>query len=76
MIVNENIIQSKLEKLLPSYCEVQVWHPDQFITIDIICERCIHLRPDVMDFLSSLNIKAMHFGYDRVLHANHVTFKL
>ena len=76
MIVDENIIQEKLEKLLPCYYEVQVWHPSQFITVEIISKSCIHLQPDVMDFLSSLHIQVIHFGYHHVGSVHHVTFKL
>lgn len=76
MIMDENIIQSKLEKLLPCSYEVQVWHPDQFITVDIICERCIHLHPEVMNFLLSLHIQSMDFGYHHVHHVHHLTFKV
>lgn len=76
MIMDENIIQSKLEKMLPCYYEVQVWHPGQFIIVDIISKRCILLNPDVMNFLSSLHIQAMHFGYHCVFSAHHVSFKL
>ena len=76
MIMDENIIQEKLEKLLPCYYEVQVWHPSQFITVEIISKSCIHLQPDVMDFLSSLRIQVIHFGYHHVGSVHHVTFKL
>ena len=76
MIMDENIIQEKLEKLLPFYYEVQVWHPSQFITVEIISKRCIHLQPDVMDFLSSLHIQVIHFGFHHAGSVHHVTFKL
>ena len=76
MIMDENILQAKLEKLLPCYYEVQVWHPSQFITVEIISKRCIHLQPDVMTLLSSLHIKEMHFGYHHVGQVHHVTFKV
>lgn len=76
MMMDENIIQSKLEKMLPCYYEVQVWHPDQYITVDIISKHCIHLDPAVMDFLSSLNIQAIHFGFHHVGQFHHVTFKV
>ena len=74
--MDENIIQAKLEKLLPCYYEVQVWHPTQLITVEIISQHCIHLHPEVMNFLSSLHIKEMHFGYHQVGHFHHVTFKV
>ena len=76
MIMDENIIQSKLEKLLPFYYEVQVWHPTQFITVDIVSEKCIHLPPDAMNFLSSLHIIEMFFLYHHVGNVHHVTFKV
>ena len=74
--MDENIIQEKLEKLLPCYYEVQVWHPTQFISVEIISKHCIHLHPEVMNFLSSLHIMEMHFGYHQVGHDHHVSFKL
>ena len=76
MIMDENIIQSKLEKMLPCYYEVQVWHPGQFITVDIISKRHIHLTPEVMNFLATLRIMSIHFGYHHVGHFHHVSFKL
>ena len=74
--MDENIIQEKLEKLLPCYYEVQVWHPTQFISVEIISKHCIYLHPEVMNFLSSFRIMEMHFGYHHVGSVHHVTFKL
>lgn len=74
--MDENIIQSKLVKLLPCYYEVQVWHPSQVITVDIVSKQCIHLPQDVMNFLLSLHIYEMHFGYHHVSHLHHVSFKV
>ena len=76
MIMDENIIQSKLERLLPCYYEVQVWHREQLITIDIISKGSIYLNPEVMHFLKSLHIESMHFGYHNVSGDHHVAFKV
>lgn len=76
MIMDENIIQSKLEKMLPCYYEVQVWHPTAFISVEILSIRNIVLPSDVLNYLVSLHIKEMHFGYHCVSQLHHVSFKL
>lgn len=76
MTMKENIIKSRLEELLPRYYEVHVWHPDQYISVDIISEKFLQLPPDVINFLVSLHIKDMYFLYHHVGNVHHVTFKV
>ena len=73
--MEENIIKTKLEKLLTG-CEVQVWHPTQFISVEIVSAKDIVLPSDAIDFLVSLHIKEMQYGYEHVVHIHHVTFKV
>ena len=48
--MEENIIKTKLEEQLPG-CEVQVWHPTQFISVEILSAKDIVLSSDAIDFL-------------------------
>ena len=74
-VMEENIIKAKLEELLPG-CEVQVWHPTQFISVEMVSAKDIVLPSDAIDFLVSLHIKEMHYGYEDVGHIHPVTFKV
>lgn len=73
--MEENIIKSKLEKLLTG-CEVHVWHPTQLISVEIVSEKAIVLPSGAIDFLVSLHIKEIQYGYEHVGHIHHVTFKV
>ena len=64
-----------MEKLLTG-CEVQVWHPTQFISVEIVSAKDIVLPSDAIDFLESPHIKEMQYGYEHVGHIHHVTFKV
>lgn len=75
--MEENIIKAKLEKLLTGCeVEVQVWHPTQFISVEIVSEKAIVLPSGAIDFLVSLHIKEIQYGYEHVGHIHHVTFKV
>lgn len=76
MTMDENIIQAKLKFFLPRYCEVVVSHPTQFISVDILSEKYIHLPPAAMTYLVSLHIVEMSFLYHHVGNVHHVTFKV
>lgn len=73
--MEENNIKTKLKKLLTD-CEVQVWHPTQFISVEIVSEKNIILPSGAMNFLVSLHIKEIQYGYEHVGHIHHVTFKV
>lgn len=73
--MEENIIKNKLEKLLIG-CEVQVWHPTQLISVEIESEKAIELPSGAIDFLVSLHIKEIQYGYEHVGHIHHVTLKV
>ena len=73
--MEENIIKTKLEKLLMD-CEVQVWHPTQLISVEIESEKAIVMPSGAIDFLVSLHIKEIQYGYEHVGHIHHVTFKV
>ena len=73
--MEENIIKAKLEKLLTG-CEVHVWHPTQLISVEIVSEKAIVLPSYAIDFLVSLHIKEIQYGYEHVGHIHHVTFKV
>lgn len=73
--MEENNIKAKLERLLTS-CEVHVWHPTQFISIEIVSEKSITLPSYAIDFLVSLHIKEIQYGYEHVGHIHHVTLKV
>lgn len=72
----ENLILSKLNMFLPRSCEVIVSHPTQFISVDIVSEKYIHLPPDAMTFLVSLHIVEMSFLFHHVGNLHHVSFKV
>lgn len=73
--MEENNIKAKLEKLLTD-CEVHVWHPTQLISVEIVSEKNIILPSGAMNFLVSLHIKEIQYGYEHVGHIHHVTFKV
>ena len=73
--MEENNIKNKLEKLLTD-CEVQVWHPTQFISVEIVSEKNIILPSGAMNFLVSLHIKEIQYGYEHVGHIHHVSIKV
>ena len=73
--MEENIIKIKLEKLLTD-CEVHVWHPTQLISVEIESAKAIMLPSYAIDFLVSLHIKEIQYGYEHVGHIHHVTFKV
>ena len=73
--MEENNIKIKLEKLLTG-CEVHVWHPSQFISVEIESAKVIMLPSYAIDFLASLHIKEIQYGYEHVSHIHHVTFKV
>lgn len=73
--MEENIIKTKLEKML-SDCEVHVWHPTQLISVEIVSAKAIVLPSYAIDFLVSLHIKEIQYGYEHVGHIHHVTFKV
>lgn len=74
--MDENIILANLKLLLPHNYEVIVSHPTQFISVDIVSEKYIHLPPDAMNFLASLHIVSMDFLYHHVGNVHHVTIKV
>lgn len=73
--MEENIIKAKLEKLLTD-CEVHVWHPTQLISVEVVSAKGIVLPYYAIDFLVSLHIKEIQYGYEHVGHIHHVTFKV
>lgn len=73
--MKENNIKAKLEKLLTG-CEVHVWHPTQLISVEIVSEKNIILPSGAMNFLVSLHIKEIQYGYEHVSHIHHVTIKV
>lgn len=73
--MEENNIKAKLEKLLTD-CEVQVWHPTQLISVEIVSEKAIVLPSYAIGFLVSLHIKEIQYVYEHVGHIHHVTFKI
>lgn len=73
--MKENNIKAKLEKLLTD-CEVHVWHPTKFISVEIVSAKAIVLPSYAIDFLVSLHIKEIQYGYEHVSHIHHVTLKV